>query len=721
MSKSLQLKYFNTIYSKHTPVPKLDDGSNNAHSSAYDGVPWMHSNITWGGPTWIDYRPNNVQVVDGPSTNAFTLSSYLSSTSAGTNFVLEESRIRGGFNNPIMDLSPRAFLVEKENKVRIRENTIVYSGVFNSRTGVNQSNVFASGTDITRSVDKNLGSIQKLFATDNALNIFQENKVSQAMIDKDAVYTQEGQPITTKSNVVIGAVQPYVGEYGISKNPESFASFGFRRYFTDKYRNAVMRLSRDGLTEISQYGMKDYFRDKLKLVSDFRKSLVSSVYPISEQFPGIPNPNPSTMPTSTYVQVGNALSPNNDSITIGSNVSIYMRGGSPAQVYLTPCDATGNISTPPTASGSGYVSGSLYDVSGGSGSNLRIKLNVDANGAITSADTTPPMSLDIGTGYALGDILSIDDPGSLGGTGGFLCVNQPVGILDDGSGVWYTLEHFVTGITYQNNRPYLVFTTGGNYGLPGQNGVEYEASKIKFLEYNRDYIDGGYDVHKDNYVVSLKRESSSKSLNEVSDYRNNINGYYSTVAFDESVKGWTTFYTFRPNFIFNLKDVFYTVKSNQLYSHYTNLSSTNTFYGVKQPSLIEFIFNAEPSVSKNFKTINYEGSNGWQVSSVSSDTTGPILPLNLGFFDSSSGIKSYSMTEEPTDAVRSSFKLKEGKYVANIINSSTVRPGEIIFGQDMTGLKGYFITVTVTSDEFTDPEARKELFAVSSEFVLSSK
>ena len=88
---------------------------------------------------------------------------------------------------------------------------------------------------------------------DNNLTVFQENKVSQALIDKDAIYSAEGKPMNTVSNVVIGQITPYVGDYGISRNPESFAVFGFRRYFSDRDGSSVMRLSRDGLTEISQY------------------------------------------------------------------------------------------------------------------------------------------------------------------------------------------------------------------------------------------------------------------------------------------------------------------------------------------------------------------------------------------------------------------------------------------------------------------------------------
>jgi hypothetical protein len=145
---------------------------------------------------------------------------------------------------------------------------MIYSGIYNSRTGINQTNQFSVGQDITKSVDPAYGSIQKLFAENTNMTIFQESKVSSVLVDKDAVYTAEGTPIQSTSNLVLGQVQPYLGEYGISKNPESFAVYGFQKYFTDKDRGVVLRLSRDGITEISQYGMLDYFRDNLANIND---------------------------------------------------------------------------------------------------------------------------------------------------------------------------------------------------------------------------------------------------------------------------------------------------------------------------------------------------------------------------------------------------------------------------------------------------------------------
>ena len=82
------------------------------------------------------------------------------------------------------------------------------------------------------------------------------------------MYNADGNPQVVASNAVLGDANPFVGDYGISKNPESFAKQSYRAYFTDKQRGAVLRLSMDGLTPISDAGMHDYFRDNLKLAGE---------------------------------------------------------------------------------------------------------------------------------------------------------------------------------------------------------------------------------------------------------------------------------------------------------------------------------------------------------------------------------------------------------------------------------------------------------------------
>ena len=80
------------------------------------------------------------------------------------NWAIEESRIRGGYNNTSVQLGVKAYLVENEPNGSIRSNSMIYSGIFNSRTGVNDTNVFSVGEDITKSANPANGSIQRIFA-----------------------------------------------------------------------------------------------------------------------------------------------------------------------------------------------------------------------------------------------------------------------------------------------------------------------------------------------------------------------------------------------------------------------------------------------------------------------------------------------------------------------------------------------------------------------------
>ena len=185
-------------------------------------------------------------------------------TQDGVAWHVEESRIKGDFNGKSTDYGARAYTTDNEYGVRRRPNAMIYSGVYNSKTKTNNTNQFSIAESITRAVDIASGSIQHLHAEDGNLNVFQQHRVSRALIDKDAVYTAEGLGLTTTGVQVIGQIVPYAGKYGISDNPESFAYFGTRKYFVDRQRGAVMRLSQNGLEPISKYGMNDFFRDNLR-------------------------------------------------------------------------------------------------------------------------------------------------------------------------------------------------------------------------------------------------------------------------------------------------------------------------------------------------------------------------------------------------------------------------------------------------------------------------
>ena len=84
-------------------------------------------------------------------------------TNNAKNWIIEESRIRGGYNNTSVDFGAKAYLVADTNRGSIRSSGLIYSGIFNSRTGINNTNQFPVGEKITRSMDPSNGSIQRLY------------------------------------------------------------------------------------------------------------------------------------------------------------------------------------------------------------------------------------------------------------------------------------------------------------------------------------------------------------------------------------------------------------------------------------------------------------------------------------------------------------------------------------------------------------------------------
>ena len=394
----------------------------------------------------------------------------LTGTDGEDNYHVEEARIKGGFNENFVDYGVRAHITDSSYGEQVRPNAMTYSGIFNNKTGINNTNDFSIGENITKAVDIQNGSIQKLFAEDTNLNIFQEEKVSKALIDKDAIYTAEGNPITAASNIVIGQIVPYGTNYGIGKNPESFAYYAGRKYFVDKPKGAVLRLSRDGITEISNYGMRGYFRDALR-------------------------------------------------------------------------DATKIV------------------------------------------------------------------------------------------GIW--------------------------------------------------------DIYNKDYVLSL--QGGPEDI---------------TVTFDEGVNGWTSRHSYVPQIGGSLDGKYYTFKNCDIYEHYSN-SLYNNFYGTSYNSEIDVIFNGSVSVSKNFYSINYEGSKTWNIDNIKAEQ-------DTGIVDEAENIAAFDVANQ--DLIISGFKLQDGKFHSNLINKSAGKSNEVVFGSNMTGIKGYFADMKIKTSATT----YQELFSVSTNFNVNT-
>ena len=179
---------------------------------------------------------------------------------------VESDRIRDDYNQVRIDKGPKASsTLDEPYKEEQRKYGLIYSGLYNSNSGVNNLNQFIQAEKITKDINPSYGSIQKLHARDTDLVTLCEDKCLRILASKDAVFNADGNTQLTATANVLGQTIPFSGEFGISKNPESFASESYRAYFSDKVRGVILRLSKDGITPISMFGMKDWFKDNLKL------------------------------------------------------------------------------------------------------------------------------------------------------------------------------------------------------------------------------------------------------------------------------------------------------------------------------------------------------------------------------------------------------------------------------------------------------------------------
>ena len=178
---------------------------------------------------------------------------------------LESDRIYDDFNATELQYSPRVNAIVDDYKERHSYNAICYSGIYGQNTGVNRLNEFNLSIANFKYLHSEFGTIQKLYARDTDLLVFQENKISQVKYEKNLLYDAVGGSQVASIPQVLGTQVAYPGDFGISNNPESFAEWGDDVYWTDARRGAVLLMGSyetkgNQIEPISSVGMTGYFR-----------------------------------------------------------------------------------------------------------------------------------------------------------------------------------------------------------------------------------------------------------------------------------------------------------------------------------------------------------------------------------------------------------------------------------------------------------------------------
>jgi len=87
-----------------------------------------------------------------------------------------------------------------------------------------------------------------------------------------------------------------------------------------------------------------------------------------------------------------------------------------------------------------------------------------------------------------------------------------------------------------------------------------------------------------------------------------------TVSYSENVAGWTSFWSYIPEWMVCLNSNFYTFNQGNLYRHNDDTFPRTTYYNsTAYGCSVQTIFNNEPTSVKMFKSIALDSNNSWNV------------------------------------------------------------------------------------------------------------
>ena len=139
-----------------------------------------------------------------------------------------------------------------------------------------------------------------------------------------------------------------------------------------------------------------------------------------------------------------------------------------------------------------------------------------------------------------------------------------------------------------------------------------------------------------------------------------------TAAYDAKGGQWSTLYSFVPEKMGYIKNLFYTFKDGRLYTHDTN-TTYNSFYGTSYPSKISVVSNYNPSMVKTYETISLEGNAAWDAV--------------------------FKNTDQQSSISASAYEERERNHYAHIGRDTLGSTGHIVSIGKVTAISGDKITI----------------------------
>jgi hypothetical protein len=203
----------------------------------------------------VYYRPRLLKVGDKAYANNYKF--FFIEDYSASDFFLSNSVSIG-----------RPHVVQPEAKTVFRKGSVTYSDAFIIDSKYLGLSSFNPSLANFYDFDYQHGTIKQLVGDDDRVYIIQQRKSGWAPIGRNIIESTDGAQSLTLSRSVVGVPNYYLGDYGINDNPESLAVDRGRIYFADVRTGKIVRISRDGISLISEEFMDAFFKDNFRFVTN---------------------------------------------------------------------------------------------------------------------------------------------------------------------------------------------------------------------------------------------------------------------------------------------------------------------------------------------------------------------------------------------------------------------------------------------------------------------
>ncbi len=592
---------------------------------------------------------------------------YLSSPATS---LTEEFFVDANYNDyfpSAVNSNARVRVIDENAQQSFNPTLVRWGGAYEQGTDVNNLNIFRPA-DFDE-IDRAKGSIQRFMTEDRSLYVYQQRGVGMYGIYNKYIQDSSGGAMLTTTNAIITTnnIRYLQGTYGLGDQPTSLVRSKNAHYFVDPVRGYQVRRAADGLTPISElYKGQFYIRN---LITPYNKNYESSSF-VKSKILGTYNffdeeyvcclQGGNLYPSDKLQLITNQIVPDGDQV-VPSTLYTPFAGNTGPFTFIASFDGTpieGDIVH--FILRENYGPALDYPILVQSGWTITDIINA-AVAAINPSGTFSASSTTYG-GYPAIQIGS-DVPGNI--VTATVDIEWPA-LVTTLTGTPVAGDIITVSVSKDPVSPPLPYSTYSYTVQPGDNLGAVINSLVATINaggiFTADAVTyNGYQGFSVRDVTSVYMYgTSSLDLQEIS----TLQPY--TFSFNEIRNGYTSFFSYYPEWIANAQELIYTWKNGQLYKH-DNTADYSNFYGVQGDAYLTIVFNSNIYQKKSWNSVTEIANAIWSVPNMYTNT----YTYGTTKQQSSLGELEFTLLEaNPTAAIKRDANSSGGKLNGNYMKGN---------------------------------------------------